>query len=281
MTDSRGVNDLTLASIQSQLKTHTLGHPLHLLPSTESTNAAALTFAQQGAPHGTVVVADQQTAGKGRLGRQWISPAGQNVYCSVIVNPVLSTDQYTRYSSWLPLSAGLAAANTVQEVTTLHASLKWPNDIMLGEKKAGGVLCETVRLQDDRLGFIVGIGLNVNLDLRELPPSVREHATSLARETGSPLDRNRVVAVLLAQFEHCLTLLSADRHADLVHDYGRRCSTVGRRVTVHLADGQIVEGDAQPIGDDGFLTILPKKEAPSPRSATPVVIQAGDVVHVR
>src|SRR5436309_814950 len=134
---------LTGQSVQQALSTKAFGRTLHLLEGTSSTNTVAMTLGQEGASHGTVVVAETQTAGRGRSGRQWYSPPGKNLYCSVVLRSMPSPDQLAIWLSWIPLIAGLAAVRAVQTTAALHPSVKWPNDILIGTRKLGGTVCES------------------------------------------------------------------------------------------------------------------------------------------
>ncbi|BDD85748.1 biotin--[acetyl-CoA-carboxylase] ligase [Desulfofustis limnaeus] len=160
----------------------------------DSTNDRARELAEKGGPHGSGVVAEQQTAGRGRLKRPWFSPAGKNLYCSYIIRPVVPFSEYPR----LTLVAGLAVAHFMNDLLPGRVGLKWPNDILLGEKKCGGILCESVLSQDRHTGgyAIVGIGLNLLLERNELPEELRDRATSLLIEGGPrlmPLDAFNVL----------------------------------------------------------------------------------------
>ena len=144
MTASAAFQALTAQSVQQALSTKAFGRTLHLLEGTSSTNTVAMTLGQEGASHGTVVVAETQTAGRGRSGRQWYSPPGKNLYCSVVLRSMPSPDQLALWLSWIPLIAGLAAVRAVQTTAALHPSVKWPNDI-LSEHGSSGALCAKVR----------------------------------------------------------------------------------------------------------------------------------------
>lgn len=272
---------LTVASVRPLLTTRTLGRTLHLLNETTSTNAIALALAQEGAEHGTVVTAEVQTAGRGRLGRHWHSPAGENLYCSVILRKIEIELQW-RGMCWIPLVSAVAAARAVEAISGLTPALKWPNDLLLGARKLGGVLCESSGLGSkggfDQHGFvIVGIGINVNTPRDAFPGDLRDIATSLAGETGRQFDRAALLAALLEALEHRYEALLAKQSTGVEEEYRKLCATVGRRVRIELAGGERMEGRADAILEDGSLRIV-RDDA---HAGVMVEIRAADVVHLR
>jgi BirA family biotin operon repressor/biotin-[acetyl-CoA-carboxylase] ligase len=155
----------------------------------ESTNDIALVHAREGATHGTVVIADAQTAGRGRLGRVWASPPGTNVYLSAIVRAPRTLAELAP----MTLAIGIGVVDAVRAAGVPVAALKWPNDVVVGTKKLAGILCEVAAE-----GVIVaGIGVNVNARTADLPPEVAARATSIAAELGAPIDRAAFVDALL------------------------------------------------------------------------------------
>lgn len=272
--------DLTPDRIREGLRTRLLGRRLEWRPEAPSTNAVALDLAQGDAPHGTLVVADRQTAGRGRLGRVWYSPPACNLYWSLVLRPDVPSGDSTQYVSWIPLVAGVAIARALRNLELARVSLKWPNDIQLHERKAGGVLCERTGLRTGSGAVVVGVGLNVNSDPTTFPEEFRDHTTSLAAEAGSPFDRSRLLCEILALLEDRLDALAGERREDVVEEYRALCSTLRRRVRVHLVGGDTLEGTASSIGADGALRLLPDVATPS-QGREPIVIHAGDVVHLR
>jgi len=266
---------LTVQAIRSLLHTASLGRDLRLLAVAGSTNQEAMLLAQQGAPDGTVVVADQQTAGKGRLGRSWHSPPGANIYCSVVLRTLPRIEKLPL----IPLQTAVAVALALQDVAGLPARLKWPNDVLLNGRKAGGVLCESAGIGQPGAVVIIGIGINVNGGAGGFPEDLRAMATSLAMELGHSVDRAAVLAAVLDHLEKALaplTLPSPPTPESLLHDYVRLCSTLGRHVKVSLHDTETLEGLAESIAPDGSLRILADRPA-----GRRVEVRAGDVIHLR
>src|SRR6185436_18214620 len=153
---------LTTEAIAPLLRSATYGRTLHILPVTASTNSEAMALAQRGAADGTVVLAEEQTAGKGRLGRRWHSPPGENLYCSIIMRHQTGVSGLSSWLSWVPLQSALAVAQAIQKAAALTPQLKWPNDILIGSRKLGGLLCESGPAGPSGTCVVVGIGLNVN-----------------------------------------------------------------------------------------------------------------------
>ena len=274
MATPAAFHPLNAHSIQRALSTHTFGRTLHVLEEVASTNTAAAALAQNNAPHGTVVVAETQTAGRGRLGRHWHSPSGKNLYCSVLLRTMPAREQQPHWLSWIPLIAALAVSRTVQTVTGLKPSVKWPNDILLGNRKLGGILCESSGVGTARASVIVGIGLNVNLREGEFPDELHSIATSLVIEARQPFDRAALLATLLLELETRCESFLAGNHGDILKEYMLRCSTVGQRIRVELAHGEQMDGAADSIQTDGSLRVIRDDR-------TTVDIRTGDVVYLR
>ena len=269
---------LNTKNIQRALSTKTFGRTLHVLDEVTSTNSQAATLAQQGAPHGAVVVAETQTAGRGRLGRHWHSPPGKNLYCSLLLRTMPGRDQQPLWLSWIPLIAALAVSRAVQVTADLKPTVKWPNDILIGNRKLGGVLCESSGLGTSHAVVIVGIGLNVNIRRDDFPEDLRELATSLMIETQHPFDRAALLVTLLLEMETRCEAFLAGAHGDILEEYVLRCGTLGRRVIVELAHGEHVDGTAESILPDGSLRVTRTNAAGQPLTLD---VRAGDVTHLR
>jgi BirA family biotin operon repressor/biotin-[acetyl-CoA-carboxylase] ligase len=238
-----------------------LWRSLEVVPEIGSTNAALLAAAADDAPEGTVLVAEHQVTGRGRLDRVWTSPPGAGITVSFLLRP----DVPSARRGWLPLLTGVALTEAVGEVPGVRASLKWPNDLLAaGGAKLAGILAE------------VGsgaVGLNVSTRVDELP----ETGTSLALAAGRPVDRAAVLLQFLRGFERrylaWAQTLGDPVSSGLARDYLAWCSTVGAQVVVTLPDGSTLEGVAESVDWDGRLVV---------RTAEGVVeLASGDVRHVR
>ena len=272
---------LTRDTIYSTLSTTWLGRRIELFDCLPSTNREAAHLAQADVEHGTVVIADSQTTGRGRLSRTWFSPPGANLYCSVVLRTARPPERLAEWLSWLPLTSALAAAEAIEQVSSAQISVKWPNDLLISERKVGGILCESGTGGGSDPFQIIGIGINVNGDRGDWPADLRDSATSIWQERNIVVDRNRLLAQLFLELEQCLDELALHGTSRLAIAYHRRCSTIGHRVHASLANGDAIVGLAEGIGQDGSLRV--RTEAAQPGSGTPEVahLRVADIIHVR
>lgn len=237
---------LSHAKIQDALQGIAWVRRLVYLPVTTSTNDVARALAQDKAPEATLVVADEQTAGRGRMGRAWWAPPNTCLLMSVLLRPPLSPTQALR----LTMIAGLATAEAIERATGLAAQLKWPNDIWLRHKKAGGILTETALTGEQLEYAIVGIGLNVNATFRE-QPALAETATSLKLETGQEIDRLTVLRELVERLAGWYAQITRPQ---VKNAWAARLMTLGQPVSIQQPIGRL-EGTAEGVDDDGALLV--------------------------
>ena len=266
---------LSSDAITGGLRTRLLGRLLHILDETASTNTVAMRLGHDGAPHGAIVLAERQTAGRGRLGRSWHSPGGVNLYASILLRLPPREQRLARWLSWIPLITGVAAVHGLLRVSPLRASLKWPNDLLVGSRKLGGILSESHLAQRNAF-VVVGLGVNVNLAAQDLPGELRDVATSVYIETGMRLHRASLLCALLDELEPRYERLVTTPDA-VIEEYAAHCATLGREVRVQLAEGREVEGRAIAISQDGALVLVGQQSG----RAMAVSIRAGDVMHLR
>jgi BirA family transcriptional regulator, biotin operon repressor / biotin---[acetyl-CoA-carboxylase] ligase len=231
------------------LNTHDLGQALHWYEEVGSTNDVAKELAEEGALHGEVVVAERQTAGRGRRGRSWSSPPRRNLYLSVILRPELPPARAPEVT----LLASVAVCQAVRQAG-VAAAIKWPNDVLVSGRKLAGVLTEMAAEVERVQWLVVGIGVNVNADRDDFPEELRELATSLRLERGQPVPRVLFAAALLTALEEWL-----DRHADEgfapVRAAWREMSdTLGREVRVRSGGADLV-GVAEDVDESGALLV--------------------------
>jgi BirA family biotin operon repressor/biotin-[acetyl-CoA-carboxylase] ligase len=232
-----------------------LGRRIIFLQETGSTNDAAMELAASGEPHGTVVVAERQTHGKGRLGRRWVSPAGRNIYMSVILRPGLRP----REGTLLTILSSVAACLALRETTGLDARIKWPNDIQAGGRKLGGILLETRAEPDVISHAVAGIGINVNMASSHFPASIRDIATSVLIETGVRHRRSPIAAAVLNRMSEGLEALGKEGRRPLLDGWRELSSTLGHKVIVTEGE-ETVSGTAMDIDDEGRLILrLPNR----------------------
>lgn len=243
---------LTPEEVRLNLSTKVFGQQHYLyFREIDSTNNRAKILAGEGYPEGTVVVADMQTAGRGRRGRSWYSPSNQGIYVSIILRPALPPREIARIS----LVAAVAAAETLREGFGLDALIKWPNDILVDHKKIGGILSEAVI---DTLGLdfvVVGIGLNINNDLSQFPADLRMPATSLMAEKSHPVARVKILQHLLSSLEEDYRQLLAGGFEAILARARALSMVIGQEVRLETADGFVV-GRAVDINADGYLMVV-------------------------
>lgn len=242
-----------------------LWRSLEVVERIGSTNAALVAAATDDAPEGTILVAEHQDAGRGRLDRTWTSPPRAGLTVSLLVRP----DVPAARRGWLSLLTGVALAEAVSGVADVRASLKWPNDLLAPDgAKLAGILAETAGS-----AVVVGVGLNVSTRADELPDT----GTSLARVRGRPVDRAAVLLGFLRAFEpryrRWTEVLGDPLSSGLAQDYLAWCSTVGTTVTVTMPDGSSLDGVAEAVDWDGRLVVR--------TPAGVVEVASGDVRHVR
>ena len=241
------MSELSAESIRRELKTDLIGQSVVYHSSLGSTNEVLKELAAQGAPEGTLVIADEQTAGKGRLGRKWLAPSGASLLLSLLFRPDLAPSQAPR----LTMLCSLAIADAIEELSDLPAGLKWPNDIFIYGKKAGGILTESGTM-GGRLDYVVvGMGLNVNLAVSTLP-ELRGIATSLSQELGQEVSRLELLWKILEGIE---TRYNSLRRGDSPHqEWAARLINLGRQVQVTTPQGVLV-GWAEGVDSDGALIL--------------------------
>ncbi len=227
------------------------------LSEIDSTNRYLTDEARAGAATGLVVVADHQTAGRGRLGRTWVAPPGASLLVSLLLRPTVARDR----RHLIVMAAGLAMAEAVETETGVVAGLKWPNDLLVGERKLAGILAEAA-------GDALVVGIGVNIEWHEVPAELAAIATACNLEGGRPTTRAAVLHAFLGRYSARLEDLDGSRAA-----YEARLLTLGRRVRVEQANG-VLTGMAIGVDPDGRLRLRRDDE-------TEVAVAVGDVVHVR
>jgi BirA family biotin operon repressor/biotin-[acetyl-CoA-carboxylase] ligase len=260
---TREQGPLPIKQIERDLQTRLIGQRIDYHPAIGSTNDEAKALAAGGAPDGTLVITDEQTAGKGRMGRRWLAPRNTCLLMSLILRADLPPAQAAR----LTMLCSLSAAEAMESFTGLHIGIKWPNDLVIGQREAGieaehklaGLLTET-SLIGERLDFaVVGIGINVNLDPLTLGP-VMVPATSLQAELGRPVDRAGLLIAILRQIEARYLDATSGRRMwqdgqRAIHSaWADRVVTVGREVTVTAGD-DVIHGRAEGVDLDGALLL--------------------------
>ncbi len=221
-----------------------------LFDEVDSTNRVALKMGADGHPGGLVLLAEKQNGGLGRQNRPWFSPSGQNIHLSLLIRPCLPMRDYPIFSP----AAAVGVVEGIEKMTELAVGIKWPNDVIIGGGKLGGVLRVSPTTGDQTVPLVIGIGLNVNLDREDFPSELQSTATSLKIETGKVVDRTALVCIILEEIaKHVLALQEGQREA-VLSDVRAKCFTLGRSVRVKTAH-QVFEGRAETIDEDGALMI--------------------------
>ncbi|GAB6990270.1 biotin--[acetyl-CoA-carboxylase] ligase [Paenibacillus pini] len=239
-----------VALIQA-LGTSMMGSRLKVLGSTTSTQDEARALAEDGAPEGTLVIAEEQTGGKGRLGRKWFSPAGKGVWMSLILRP----NQPLQDTPQLTLLAGVAVCRAVRKMTGLDAGIKWPNDLLVDRRKICGILLESAAEEEHVRYCIVGIGISVNLDETDYPPELQGVATSLKIASGTTVDRTQLIAAVMVEFETLYELYCSQGFQPIASLWEALSVTLGESVTIKNIYGDEVHGVAAGISAAGALLV--------------------------
>jgi len=244
--DTLGAEEIGL-----QLNTALMGKRLINLATTASTNSEAFRLAEEGADEGTVVTADEQSKGKGRLGRTWSSPPGTNLYCSVVLRPRIKPFEAPQ----LTFLSAVAVARAIEQTTGLKPEIKWPNDVLIDGKKVAGLLNE-MSAETDGINFVIlGIGVNLNMTADQMPGDLRHPATSLFIEGGAKIARARFAAFLLNELDRLYAGFLDHGFAQVRREWQERCNAHGREVVVSNHGCDDIRGGFAGIDTDGALLV--------------------------
>ena len=256
---------LTAQELTWNLPTKRIGRKIHAYDATDSTMDVAHRLAAAGEPEGSVVVAEGQHKGRGRVGRSWASPKGKGIYLSVILRPQVPIAQVSR----LTLVTAVAVAGAVQQRTGVKPEIKWPNDLLIGPRKLAGILTELNAELNCVRYVVVGLGLNVNSSRAHLPAN----STSLAEEMGEPVDRIDLARTILMELDRCYEAFLKGELESLLEEWRHFAGFLGKRIRVALS-GRTLDGQAVDVDSDGALLV---------RTDTGIIesVSAGDVLIVR
>lgn len=241
---------MKISDIKAGLKTKSLGCVIHCLDCVDSTNTYALKLAREGAPDGTVVISDQQTAGRGRLGRVWVSPPGVNIYMSVLLRPAIPPAE----APLCTLAAAAALTRAVRGLYGLAASIKWPNDMLINGLKAAGILTEMSSEHGRVRHIVVGVGIDVNMPRELFPDEIRHISTSIMLEYGGKVSRAGLIRRFLEEFERYYGFLAGRERERILDEWRAMSCTLGRKVRVVGVKGEKT-GFARDIDDSGSLVL--------------------------
>ena len=242
-----GADILSVAEIEHYRRPGAIGTPIELHSQINSTNIRAKELAAQGAPHGTVVIAGQQTLGRGRFGRAFYSPEGSGVYISFILRPQLAADRAVLITSM----SAVAVARAMEKVADVQASIKWVNDVYLGPKKACGILCEAgLDFESGQMQYVIS-GIGVNVGFMDFPDELADKATSISNVCGKRISRSRFTAELINEMNALYPQLEAGA---FMEESRRRSNVIGREIEV-LRGEERYPATAVDIDDAGSLVI--------------------------
>lgn len=246
---TRAPNILLPYEIKKNLKTEFLGKNIHFFKEVDSTNDVARELADEGAEEGTMVIAERQRSGKGRRGKKWISPSG-GVWMTIILRPDVEPPKAPQ----LTLVTGVAVAETLNKECGLDIGIKWPNDILIGDKKVSGILTE-VKTENGKVDYVlVGIGIDLNMDITTFPPELRGGATSLKAELDREIKAAELVQRFLQRFEILYNGFNEGNFREILNEWRKLSSTIGTYVEVHKK-GRTVYGEAVGVNKDGKLIL--------------------------
>ena len=242
---------LDAQEITTALDSACIGRRLECLLQTNSTNADAMRLAEAGAAEGTAVIADAQTAGKGRRGRVWSSPPGVNLYCSIVLRPPILPHEAPQ----LTFLSAVAVAQAIEQNSTCRPTIKWPNDVLIDGKKIAGLLNEMSAETDGINCVVLGIGVNLNMTADQFPTDLRSPATSILLESGVRVVRSRFTASLLNALDRLYTDFLATGFGPVREEWQRRCNAAGRRMVMSEGGIDRVSGLFAGIDADGSLLL--------------------------
>ncbi len=252
----REITDLLFPfEIKDNLRTKVLGQQVYVYQTVKSTNLVAYKLAEAGSPEGTLVISERQTAGKGRMGRSWFSPARLGLWVSLILRPTIPPSSV----AGLSVCAGLALAVTIQKLFGLEAKVKWPNDCVLEQRKLGGILLELSAEMDQTKFVIMGVGINVNQRRGDFPATLQDKATSVRIEWGERVSRLEVLKCFLERFEKIYLLFKKRGLRAFRHEIKKYSSILKKEVKVKFGH-QTITGMAWDIDDKGFLLVKTKEK---------------------
>ena len=255
--------------IKKRLSTRWLGQKIHFFQQLDSTNLTAMELAQEDAAEGTAVVAEEQLRGRGRGNRTWHSPAEVGIYCSIILRPRILPVK----AQLITLMTAVAIVKAIAQETALSPQIKWPNDILLNDRKVAGILLESKASPQRIEHAVIGFGINVNHTSADLPPEPMFKASSLRMELDKPVERGALLAAIFAEIEELYEMLQREELTMILAEWRYFSATLGQAIRV-WQQGKVTEGIAVDINQEGGLVMKMEDESM-------VVIHAGDVEHLR
>jgi BirA family transcriptional regulator, biotin operon repressor / biotin---[acetyl-CoA-carboxylase] ligase len=234
--------------VRSEIKGD-IGRKIFFYNTVGSTNTVALELAEE-TEEGAVVISESQEKGRGRLGRSWVSPPGLNIYMSIILRPRIEPE----HATLITILSAVACTHALRKTTGLAIAVKWPNDLMVSNRKLGGILTEIKTTRKEIVIAVIGIGINVNMEAGDFPEQIRMIATSVKNETGKSFTREPIVSAILNETDRWYRVLHAGQKKEIISEWQRLTSTLGKQVLV-TAGQETYTGLAEAIDDGGMLLV--------------------------
>lgn len=253
MVKERGYNQtkhIKEELIKKDLNTEFIGNKLYIFKEVMSTNTVAKFFAENNAPNGLVVISEKQTNGKGKSGKQWESPLG-GVWLSIILEPPINQKK----TPIITLATGLAVEKTFERMGIKDGEIKWPNDVLINGKKVCGILTEAIAKINAIEHIIIGVGIDVNIDVEGLPEHVKERTISLKNVAGKEFDENEVIRIFLEEFEKIYEDLLNENYEKILKEWRKKSYSIGKKVEIRTPFSKSYDGYIVGINSDGILIV--------------------------
>jgi BirA family biotin operon repressor/biotin-[acetyl-CoA-carboxylase] ligase len=238
------------SEISKDLNTQHVGKDLYVYREVGSTNTLAKFLSETGAENGTVVIAEKQTAGKGRSGKAWESPLG-GVWLSIILTPDVNHSNLP----FITLATGVAVAKALEKIGIKNSEIKWPNDIIINDRKVCGILTEAMTKLNAIESVIIGVGIDVNVNYDQLPEELQEITTTVEKELKKKTDENHLIRLFLEEFEKTSELFSRKEYEEILKEWRKRSYTIGKTVEVRKPYNEYYYAYVAGIGKDGALVV--------------------------
>ena len=236
--------------ISNELNTNYIGKKLYVYNEVSSTNTVAKFLSMNGAENGSVVISEKQTAAKGRSGKSWESPLG-GIWLSIILHPHVDHSKIPL----ITIATGVAVAKTLERIGIENPEIKWPNDIIINDKKVCGILTEAVTKFNSIESVIVGVGIDANLNIEDFPEELQEGTTTLKQELGRKGNENKLIAIFLEEFEKISEIFRYEGYEEILKEWRKRSYTIGKIVEVREPFNKYYDGYVVGIGKDGALIV--------------------------
>ena len=238
------------SEISKNLNTKHIGKNIYIYSEVSSTNTIAKFLSKNGAENGSVVIAEKQTAGRGRSGNSWESPLG-GIWLSIILTP---NADYSKIPL-ITLATGVAVAKTLEKIGVENPEIKWPNDIMINGKKVCGILTEAVTTFNNLKNVIIGVGIDANLNIEDFPEELQDKTTTLEMELERKVDENLLIKIFLEETEKILALFSHEDYEKILKEWRKHSYTIGKTVEVKKPFDQSYDAYAIGITKEGLLVV--------------------------